>query len=142
MNLHMTDISGLSRDKAARFAACWLPAWTGNDPDGLVSWYSDNCFYRDDAIPDGVTGKTELRQYFSTLLKDNPEWVWMQTDSIPMQQGFVNKWHVSIPVGPDVIEADGICLVQLDSDGKICRNEVYFDRYPLICAINHYRRAG
>ena|GEM_PF-6273944 len=41
----------------------------------------------------------------------------------------------SIPVGPVTLEIVGVCLVQLDSVGKIRRNEVYFDRTGLLAEI-------
>jgi len=57
-----------------------------------------------------------------------------------MQDGFLNKWHASIPVGETTIEVVGVCLVQLDDAGKIRRNEVYFDRSTLLAEIAKQRR--
>jgi len=37
-----------------------LPAWTGNEPEKLASYYSDDCLYLDPEIPDGLNGKNEL----------------------------------------------------------------------------------
>ena len=61
--------------------------------------------------------------------------VWEQIEGIPMADGFLNKWRASIPVGAHVLEVVGVCLVQLDAEGRIRRNEVYFDRTPLMSAI-------
>ena len=118
----------LTRDEAREFAARWLPAWTGNDPEGLASFYSEDAFYSDPAIPEGVNGKKALLAYFTTLLSYNPDWVWTQIEGIPLQDGFLNKWLAKIPVGNHVLETAGVCLVQLDEAGLIRRNEVYFDR--------------
>lgn len=52
-----------------------------------------------------------------------------------MEGGFLNKWHASIPVGDNILEVVGVCLVQLDADCKISSNEVYFDRSELLQAI-------
>jgi ketosteroid isomerase-like protein len=38
---------GLTASEAKNFAAQWLPAWTGNDPDLLASFYAEDCFYSD-----------------------------------------------------------------------------------------------
>jgi hypothetical protein len=128
------SFDGLSEGEAKEFAARWLPAWTGNDPERLASFYSDDCFYSDPAVPDGIEGKEALRRYFAALLGGFPDWVWANTGAIPIPGGFLNRWHASIPVGGTVIECDGVCTVEL-RDGLIARNEVYFDRSALLAAI-------
>ena len=131
----------LSADDARQFAQSWLPAWSGNDPERLASFYADDAFYLDPSVPAGIRGKTALLEYFRKLLAYNPAWVWSQIEGIPMQDGFLNKWHAKIPVGDTMIEVIGVCLVQLDADGKIRRNEVYFDRSALLAEIAKRRAA-
>lgn len=80
-----------NKDEAREFAAGWLPAWTGNDPEKLAGYYSEDCLYLDPAIPDGVKGKQNLIRYFKKLLSRNPDWVWTQIEPIPMEGGFLNK---------------------------------------------------
>jgi hypothetical protein len=125
----------MTREQAKDFAAQWLPAWTGNQPEKLADFYSDDVFYLDPGIPNGVYGKAALLKYFQKLLAQNPKWVWTQIEGIPMEGGFLNKWNASIPVGAKTMECVGVCFVQFDDDGKICRNEVYFDRTSLIAEI-------
>ena len=125
----------LSAQEARAFAEKWLPAWSGNNPELLAGFYSDDAFYLDPAIPAGVKGKAALLAYFTKLLAFNPEWEWTQIEGIPMQDGFLNKWQAKIPVGDTTLEIVGVCFVQLDPAGKICRNEVYFDRTELMRAI-------
>jgi len=131
----------LSADEARRFAQSWLPAWSGNDPERLASFYADDAFYLDPGVPAGIRGKPALLEYFRKLLAYNPAWVWSQIEGIPMQDGFLNKWHAKIPVGDTTIEVVGVCLVQLDAGGKIRRNEVYFDRSALLAEIAKRRAA-
>ena len=57
----------MTSDEAKEFASKWLPAWTGNDPEGLAAFYSEDAFYLDPAIPEGVRGKADLLAYFSDL---------------------------------------------------------------------------
>jgi hypothetical protein len=123
-----------SREQATAFASRWLPAWTGNQPDRLIEFYTDDAIYLDPGVPRGLSGRPALLGYFRRLLQRNPGWVWTQRDAIPMEGGFVNLWHASIPVGREVVESDGLCLVFLRGD-RICRNEVYFDRAALLAAI-------
>lgn len=131
----------MTKKEAKEFASKWLPAWTGNNPEKLAEFYSDDCLYLDPAIPSGVNGKTELLTYFKKLLSQNPAWVWTQIEPIPMEGGFLNKWLAKIPVGPKVVECIGVCFVQFDSQGKIKRNEVYFDRSELISEIYKHNKS-
>jgi hypothetical protein len=131
----------MSKEEAKEFASKWLPAWTGNNPEKLAEFYSDDCFYLDPAIPSGVNGKGKLLSYFKKLLSQNPDWIWTQIEPIPMDGGFLNKWLAKIPVGQKVIECIGVCFVQFDSQGKIKRNEVYFDRSELISEIYKYNKS-
>jgi hypothetical protein len=126
--------------EAKQFAQKWLPAWSGNNPELLVSFYSEDAFYLDPGVPDGVKGKPDLLAHFRKLLANNPNWVWSQIEGIPLADGFLNKWLAKIPVGPVTLEIVGVCLVQLDSAGKIRRNEVYFDRTQLLAEIAKFRQ--
>lgn len=130
----------MTKEQAREFASRWLPAWTGNNPEGLAEYYSDDAFYLDPLIPEGVKGKADLTAYFSRLLAQNPDWVWSQLEPIPMDGGFLNKWLAEIPVGTKVLRIVGVCFVQFDGQGKIRRNEVYFDRTELIKEISKVRR--
>jgi hypothetical protein len=58
--------------EAQHFAEQWLPAWTGNRPEFLAGFYSDDSFYLDPGVPAGISGKTELLGHFKKLLGYNP----------------------------------------------------------------------
>src|SRR5688572_25802806 len=118
----------MSAETAREFADQWLPAWTGNNPERLAEFYSEDTFYLDPGVPAGISGKSALLDYFRRLLKYNPNWVWTQIEAIPLEDGFLNKCRADIPVGEEVLRIVGVCFVQLDAAGKIKRNEVYFDR--------------
>ncbi len=124
------EFEGLSQAQARAFAERWLPAWTGNRPEHLASFYTPDAFYSDPAVPRGVRGHEELLGYFSKLLARNPDWVWAQRSSSPLADGFLNYWHAAIPHGDAVVEVDGVCAVYL-REGLIYRNEVFFDRSVL-----------
>jgi hypothetical protein len=129
----------LTVSEARAFAEKWLPAWSGNNPERLASFYSEDAFYVDPAVPNGIQGKPALLDYFRKLLGYNPDWVWSQIEAIPLEHGFLNKWRAEIPVGSKKLEMVGVCLVQLDAGGKIQRNEVYFDRSHLLAEIANSR---
>ena len=130
----------MTQNEAREFASRWLPAWTGNKPEELADYYSDDCFYMDAGIPGGAKGKAQLTTYFRKLLSQNPNWVWTQLEAIPMEGGFLNKWLAEIPVGEKVIKCIGVCFLQFDVKGKIKRNEVYFDRTELVSEIYMLRK--
>lgn len=128
------QFSGLDARAAREFAERWLPSWTGNQPEYLLSFYTDDAFYSDPAVPGGVQGRAALRSWLTKLLSHNPDWVWTQTGSIPIEDGFLNQWHAVIPIGRHVIEVNGVCTVQL-RDGCIRSNRVFFDRSELLAAM-------
>ena len=129
------QFTGLDAAEARGFAERWLPAWTGNQPERLAAFYSEDAFYCDPAIPQGLRGRAALTAYFRKLLARNPDWVWTHRGAMPMADGFANLWHASIPAGGRTLEVDGLCTVQL-RDGLIYRNEVYFDRTELLKALS------
>jgi hypothetical protein len=130
----MGPFEGMNEREAAIFADPWLRAWTGNNPEYLASFYTEDAFYSDPAIPGGLRGREALLAYFRKLLGRNPNWVWTHRGSIPLDRGFLNKWHASIPVGNRKVEVDGVCTVQI-WEGRIFSNEVYFDRTELLSAL-------
>jgi len=130
----------MTKEKAREFASRWLPAWTGNDPEKLADFYSDDALYLDPAVPGGIRGKDNLRAYFRKLLAQNPNWVWTQIEAIPMEGGFLNKWLARIPIGDKIIESIGVCFVQFGDGGKIRRNEVYFDRTQMMLEMSRLRQ--
>ena len=130
----------MTKEKAREFASRWLAAWTGNQPEKLAAFYSDDAFYLDPAVPGGIRGKDNLLAYFRKLLAQNPDWVWTQIEAIPMEGGFLNKWLARIPIGDKIIESIGVCFVQFDDGGKIRRNEVYFDRTQMMLEMSRLRQ--
>lgn len=119
----------ISRAEARAFCARWLPAWTGGEATALLGFYAPDAVYADPSVPAGVSGDA-LREHLTALLAANPDWVWTHSGSVPMEGGFVNRWHATWPLRDRTAEVDGICLVWLRG-GLIARNEVFFDRLPL-----------
>ena len=112
------------------FCKEWLAAWTGNRPEFLLSFYAEDAFYSDPARPEGLKGHGGLLPYFQKLLSKNPDWVWKALEVIPTEKGFTLKWEATIPLKEKMVRRVGADIVEL-RDGKISRNEVYFDPSPL-----------
>ena len=73
--------AGLTAEEAKAFADRWLPAWTGNRPEHLDAFYTDDVFYSDPAITSGVRDRTAPVGYFRKLLARYPSWVWSHRHS-------------------------------------------------------------
>jgi hypothetical protein len=110
------------------FCSDWLNSWTGNQPDKLISFYHKDALYIDPANKNGLNGQKEIYQYFVKLLRNNPEWKWTKIESYDIINGFILKWKAEIPVSEKQIIEFGLDIVEM-KEGKIFRNEVYFDTY-------------
>jgi hypothetical protein len=119
-------------DSAKLFCERWLPVWTGNRPEQLIEAYAPEAFYRDPAVPGGLRGRDAILAYLRKLLSRNPAWLWTAEEIFPTEKGFCFKWRAEIPVpGKETITETGMDIVEV-SEGKITRNEVYFDRSSLL----------
>lgn len=116
------------------FCDDWLEAWTGNRLQMLLSFYAEDVFYSDPAVREGLHGIESLSRYLKRLLTANPEWRWKAVELIPTEKGFTLKWEAFIPIGEEIIHEHGLDIVEV-RDGKITRNEVFFDRAHLLAAM-------
>jgi len=106
----------------------WLKSWTGNTPEKLINFYTDDVFYLDPHLKEGVKGKEEFFQYLKKLLSKNPRWTWQLVEFSGAANKFYVKWACDIPMGQDIFKTKGLDIVELRND-KIMRNEVYFDTF-------------
>ncbi len=70
----------LDRNKAETFARAWVAAWNDRDIDRILSHYADNVVFHSPRIARvmgngaaSVSGKAELRDYWTEALKHAPE---------------------------------------------------------------------
>ncbi|MCU0576816.1 MAG: nuclear transport factor 2 family protein [Desulfobacterota bacterium] len=119
---------------AKDFCNQWLPAWTGNNPELLISFYSEDAFYSDPFIPQGLKGKYQILSYLRKFISLYPNWKYEHVEIFPTENGFTLKWKVSLPINNDTVVGYGLDIVEI-SDDKIVRNEVYFDTARLLKTI-------
>ncbi|TFG28159.1 nuclear transport factor 2 family protein [Candidatus Thorarchaeota archaeon] len=129
----------MNKEELTTFCTEWLEAWTGNDPDALISYYDENALYSDPAHRAGLKGKDEIRRYFIKLLDVYRYWKWTPVEIFPISSGAIVKWTCEIPVGPEVIHEIGLDIVEI-TNKKITRNEVFFDRTRLVASVEKRRR--
>ena len=120
--------------KAKDFCNQWLPAWTGNKPELLISFYSEDAFYSDPFIPKGLKGNEKILAYFRKFISYYPDWKYEQVEIFSTENGFTLKWKVSLPINNDTVVEYGVDIVEISND-KIIRNEVYFDTASLLRSI-------
>ncbi len=123
----------------AKVCSEWLEHWTGNMPEKLIEFYTEDALYIDPANRNGLRGHNEILPYFEKLLAANPDWTWEPLEIIPTEKGCILKWECAIPVGGRIINENGLDIVELRGR-KICRNEVYFDQTRLVAAIRKQKR--
>ena len=121
----------MDKNSLQLFADRWLASWTGNRPDVLIDFYSQNAFYLDPAKPNGLSGRENILTYFKKLLQKNPNWKWAREEIFLTEKGFTLKWKAEIPIANENLILCGLDIVEMTGD-KISRNEVYFDRYDLL----------
>ncbi|AWN73154.1 hypothetical protein LEAN103870_05115 [Legionella anisa] len=118
---------------AEMFCSKWLPSWTGGVEavENLLSFYSEDTFYLDPVMKEGIHGKKRLSQYFNKLLAKNPDWKWNAVELIPTLKGFTLKWQATFPKNESELILFGLDIVEIENN-LISRNEVYFDRSDLL----------
>ncbi len=119
--------------EARRLTEAVLSAWNSQDVDGVVSCYTEDCVYLDPNTRGPVKGREAFSRYLSRLFQ---RWkmTWSLREFFLFEDGSGGAflWHAQLTPasGGKTAEIDGMDLVML-RDGKLSRNEVYFDRMSL-----------
>ncbi len=124
----------MEQDQGTAFAERFLSAWNTQEIDRVLECYAEDLMYRDPGTRGTIHGAEAFRKYLSKLFaKWTMHWTFREGYPLAGQEGAVLLWHARFQKtdGSEVIEVDGMDLVLLH-DGKIIRNEVYFDRIPLL----------
>ena len=117
-------------EKAKDFCNKWLPAWTGNKTEWLISFYSENAFYSDPFIAKGLKGREQIFAYFRKFISPYPDWKYYQLKYFRQKWIYI-KMESTFPVNNDKVVEYGVDIVEISND-KIIRNEVYFDTASLL----------
>src|SRR4051812_40377432 len=88
----------MSNSNLNQFVDNWLSSWTGNKPDKLIQFYSEDAVYIDPSNVNGLKGHQSLLKYFRKLLATNPNWLWTREKIYPVSEDeFLLKWKATIP---------------------------------------------
>ncbi len=119
--------------EAGEFAARVLDAWNAHDVERALAHYTEDLVYRDPNTRSAVVGAPAMRTYLARLFG---LWRmhWTVREIFPLLEGpgHAVLWHATLQraSGGPAVATDGMDLVLL-RDGRIARNEVYFDRAVL-----------
>ena len=123
----------MDREEAMTLIETILTAWNSQDVDKVVSCYAEDCVYWDPNTRGAVEGHEALRRYLTRLFE---RWTmhWSLREYFPFTDGDGGAflWHAQLTPasGGKTAEIDGMDLAVV-RDGRLSRNEVYFDRMVL-----------
>ena len=124
----------MDADEARKLAEDFLSAWNSQDVDSVVSCYTEDGIYLDPNTRGPVKGHEALRRYLTRLFERwRMSWSLREFFLFADGDGGAFLWHAQLTPasGGKTAEIDGMDLVMV-RDGKMCRNEVYFDRMVLL----------
>ena len=120
-------------EEVRRLAEATLSAWNSQDVDGVVSCYTEDCVYLDPNTRGAVVGREAFRRYLGRLFQRwKMHWSLREFFLFEDGSGGAFLWHAQLTPasGGKTAEIDGMDLAVVRG-GKLCRNEVYFDRMVL-----------
>lgn len=120
-----------------RIADQVMTTWTAQDVEQVLDCYRDDLVYLDPNTRGPVHGRDAMRAYLTKLFgRWTMSWRAEELFALEGADGAAVRWTATIAPSESAqsIEVSGIDLVILDGD-LIARNEVYFDRSPLIALL-------
>jgi len=121
------------REEVLRLAERVLSAWNDQDVEIVLSCYTEDCIYQDPNTRGPVKGHEAFGRYLGKLFEQwKMHWSLREFFLFGEENGGAFLWKAELtPVsGGKTFQINGMDLVMLRG-GRLCRNEVYFDRMAL-----------
>ena len=112
-----------------RFNADWLKAWSEKDVAGLLTFYTEDCVYKDPQTTAGIVGHEALGGYLTGLFGATPTMIYTADEIWTTHNGYCGRWYCAIGDNGAAGGLRGFDLVVLRG-GKISFNEVYVHELP------------
>lgn len=128
----------MDQTQVTMFAERFLSAWNTQEVERVLDCYADDLMYHDPGTRGPIHGAEAFRQYLNKLFaKWTMHWTFREGYPLMGGEGMVLLWHARFQKtgGNDAVEVDGMDLVLL-REGKIIRNDVYFDRTGLLAMLH------
>lgn len=123
----------MHKERAIELAERLLEAWNTQEVKRVVDCYTDDVRYRDPNTRGFVEGADAMHRYLTKLF-DRWQMHWTLREAYPLldEEGAAVLWRARFrPKGIDTeVEFDGMDLALVE-DGRLSRNDVYFDRGAL-----------
>ena len=120
----------MDRAAVVEHADRFLAAWNSQEIERVIACYSPDLVYRDPNTTSPVNGAQDMRRYLARLF-DVWEMEWFLREAHPLAgiEGAAVLWRAELRHRGSgrSFTAEGMDLV-LMGDGRIVRNDVYFDR--------------
>jgi hypothetical protein len=117
----------MSPEEIERFNADWLAAWTAKDVPLLVSFYAEDCVYKDAQTVAGLTGRAALAGYLEGLFAATPAMTYTPDETWPIPGGFCGRWYCEIAGGAARLRGFDLVILR---GREIVLNEVYIHQMP------------
>ena len=117
-------------EPTAEFLERFLDAWNSGEPARVAALYAQDLVYRDPNTIGEIRDQESFLRYLAKLLASwNLTWTAKESFELTHTDGWAFLWRAVIrsPDGKAEVTLDGMDLMTM-KDGKIARNEVYFDR--------------
>lgn len=113
-----------------RLTTRFLDAWNDHDVDRVLECYTPDLRYRDPNTRGYVEGRDPMRRYLTKLFAGwRMSWARREAFALEGDDGVAFLWRATFrrPDGEGIVEIDGMDLAVV-RDGRLARNDVYFDR--------------
>lgn len=120
----------MTEREMTELAERFLQTWTDQDVDAVLGVYTEDVSYVDPNTRGAVEGSDAMRRYLTKLFANwTMTWHLRELHPFASGNGCSVLWHATFRRvdGETTVEADGMDHVEI-VDGRIKRNEVYFDR--------------
>jgi len=124
----------MANDRFIELCDKFLSAWNNQNVEEVLACYTPDLVYRDPNTRGEIRGAEPMRRYLIKLFKVwRMHWSRRELYDLKSENGVALLWRASIRKtdGRQTTEVDGMDLVIL-RDGRIARNDVYFDRSVLM----------
>jgi len=123
----------MNHDEMIRMCEKFLSEWTSQDVERVLATYTDDVCYVDPNTRGAVIGADNLRRYLKKLFSAwEMTWALREARLFADGGGCAVLWHATFKKagGGKMVEADGMDFVLVEN-GRVKKNEVYFDRAVL-----------
>lgn len=125
----------------------WESAWSSRDVEEVAAICTEDICFRSSMVPHALRGLNQLRGYMEKLFDLYPQTAIevCHARHVKGRRSLFVRWQAKVPdqvSATRLAEVDGVSLLTI-RDGKIMREESYYDRLPIaVNALMSAREAG